>query len=141
MIRVLVVEDSPTIRELIINALGLDPALLLADVAGNGREAVDRVKELRPDLITMDIEMPDMDGITATRHIMAQSPTPILIVTSHLNSKHLNVAFEAIKAGALDVMGKPNGSDHDEYRRWQEELIAKIKTLATVRPQVIPKAD
>lgn len=134
MIRVLVVEDSPTMRELITNTVGLDPALSLADTASNGREAVDRAKELRPDLITMDIEMPDMDGITATRHIMAQSPTPILIVTSHLDSIRLKGAFEAMKAGALDVMAKPKGSDPHEFLNWQQELIAKIKVLAGVQP-------
>ncbi len=140
MIRVLVVEDSPTMRELIVKTLVMDPFLELADTAGNGQEAVDLARQLRPDLITMDIEMPDMDGITATRHIMAHSPTPILIVISHLNAKRLNVAFEAIKAGALDVMGKPHGRDEQEYQRWQQELIAKIKALSNVQPLTAPGA-
>jgi two-component system, chemotaxis family, protein-glutamate methylesterase/glutaminase len=135
MIRVLVTEDSPTARKLLVHLLDEDSEIQVVGEATNGLQAVEMSARLRPDLITMDVVMPDMDGLEATRRIMAQAPTPILIVTAHADSPRLNVAFEALKAGALDVVAKPAGLGEQENGEWEGELVAKVKALAHVRPR------
>jgi two-component system chemotaxis response regulator CheB len=137
MIRVLVVEDSPTARALLVYILEEDPVIQVVGQATNGREGVEMVARLRPDLIIMDVVMPDMDGLEATRRIMAQHPTPILIVTAHADSPKLNVVFEAMKAGALDVVNKPVAFDEVENGAWGWDLMDKVKVLAGVRPRPI----
>ena len=139
MIRVLIVEDSPTERELLVHLLEEDPDIQVVGQAADGHQAVEMAARLQPDLITMDVVMPDMDGLEATRQIMAQRPTPIVIVTSHTDSPELNVAFEAMKAGALDVVAKPAGFDQEEGGDWGWELVAKVKALAAVRPRQLGK--
>jgi two-component system chemotaxis response regulator CheB len=146
-IRVLVVEDSATARVLLVRLLEEDPDIKVVGQAVEGCQAVDMALRLRPDLITMDVILPDMDGLEATRRIMAQCPTPILIVTAHpvvrtyrtncADSPELNVAFEALKAGALDVVPKPLGFGEMEDRDWGRDLVAKVKALAGVRPRPV----
>jgi two-component system chemotaxis response regulator CheB len=138
MIRVLVVEDSPTVRMLLVSLLDEDPEIQVVGQATTGRQAVALVIELQPDLVTMDVLMPDMDGLEATRQIMAHRPTPILIVTAHAESDEMNVAFEAMKAGALDMVAKPPGIAASEDTPWGRELLAKVKTLADVHPKPVP---
>jgi two-component system chemotaxis response regulator CheB len=135
MIRVLIVEDSPTERELLVHLLEEDPEIQVVGQAVDGHQAVEMAAQLQPDLITMDIVMPDMDGLEATRHIMAQRPTPIVIVTAHTGSPELNVAFEAMKAGALDVVAKSAGFGEEEGGYWRQELVAKVKALAGAHPR------
>jgi two-component system chemotaxis response regulator CheB len=132
MIKVLVVEDSPTVRDLLVNLLEEDMEIQVVGQAENGSEALEMVAQLHPDLVTMDIVMPDMDGLEATRRIMRSHPTPILIVTAHADSPELNVAFEAIKAGALDVVPKPSGFG-EKNEDWEKELLSKVKELASVK--------
>jgi len=136
-IRVLVVEDSPTTRALLVYLLEEDPEIQVVGQASNGCQAVEMAAQLQPDLITMDAVMPDMDGLEATRRIMAQRPTPILIVTAHSDSPELNVAFEAMKAGALDVVAKPAGLGEGENGDWEQGLVAKVKALTGVRPRPV----
>lgn len=135
MIRVLVVEDSPTVLALLTALLEEDPDIRVVGQAINGQLAVDLAQQLQPDLITMDVEMPDMDGLEATRRIMAWKPTPILIITAHANTTKLNLAFEAMKAGALDLMSKPSGLGSADNSKWDQELIDKVKKLSQVRPR------
>jgi two-component system chemotaxis response regulator CheB len=135
MIRVLIVEDSPTERGLLVHLLEEDPEIRVVGQAADGQQAVEMAARLQPDLITMDVVMPDMDGLEATRHIMAQRPTPIVIVTARADSPELNVAFEAMKAGALDVVAKPTGFGEEAGGDWGRELVAKVKALAGVRPR------
>lgn len=134
-IRVLVVEDSPTTRALLVYLLEEDPEIQVVGQASNGHQAVEMAAQLQPDLITMDAVMPDMDGLEATRRIMAQRPTPILIVTAHVDSPELNVVFEAMKAGALDVVAKPIGFGERENGDWEQGLVAKVKALAGIHPR------
>jgi two-component system chemotaxis response regulator CheB len=135
MIRVLIVEDSPTERELLVHLLEEAPEIQVVGQAADGHQAVEMAARLQPDLITMDVVMPDMDGLEATRHIMAQRPTPIVIVTAHADSPALNVVFEAMKAGALDVVAKLAGFGEEEGGDWRRELVAKIKALAGAHPR------
>ena len=133
MIRVLVVEDSPTARALLVLLLDKDPEIRVVGQASNGRQAVRMAKELQPDLITMDVVMPDMSGVEATREIMSQNPIPILFVTAHSDTPELNLAFDALKAGALDLINKPRGFEEGNEDEWGSELLSKIKTLAKIR--------
>jgi len=131
MLRVLVVEDSQTVRELLVTLLEEDPEIRVVGQAANGTEAVAMTAELKPDVITMDVVMPDMDGLEATRRIMAERPTPIIFVTAHSDSPDFVVVFEAMKAGALEVLGKPASFDGE----WGRELGCRIKSLAGVHPR------
>jgi two-component system chemotaxis response regulator CheB len=135
MIRVLVVEDSPTAMKLMVHMLKGDPDIEVIGQAVSGRQGVALAGRLRPDLITMDVVMDDMDGLEATIRIMAENPTPIIIVTAHADSKELNVAFEALQAGALDVIAKPGNFGLKDAGDWQGDLLAKVKQLAAIRPR------
>lgn len=99
--------------------------------AVDGAQAVEMAARLKPDVITMDVVMPDMDGVEATRRIMAANPVPIVMVTAHADSREPAVAFEALKAGALEVVAKPGapGRDHN----WEESLVATVKAMAGLR--------
>jgi two-component system chemotaxis response regulator CheB len=133
MVRVLVVEDSPTWAKMLTLLLESDGEIKVVGHATNGHQAVEMAADLRPDFITMDVVMPDMDGLEATRRIMAVHPTPIVIITSHENAPELNVVFNAIKAGALEVMSKGTVESDDDV--WKQELLTKVKTLVNVRPK------
>ncbi|MBU2489434.1 MAG: response regulator [Proteobacteria bacterium] len=136
-IRILVVDDSPTVQERIAEVLCAEPDMEIIGQAKDGVEAVRMAASLAPDLIVMDVVMPDMDGITATRKIMAAHPTPILINTAHSEYQSANVVFEAMAAGALDVVAKPLAMDDPASEAWEQELTHKIRTLA--RHAKIPK--
>lgn len=135
-IRVLVVDDSPTVRAALITILEQSGDIQVIDHAANGREAVEKAVQLHPDLITMDVEMPDMDGVEATLQIMAWHPTPILIVTAYADSPKLHLAFEAMKAGALDIVPKPTAFGQADDP-WETELVIKVRQLARLRPRTI----
>lgn len=135
MIRVLVVEDSPTARKLAVLLLEQDPEIEVVGEATDGHQAVEMADQLQPDCIVMDVVMPDMDGLEATRRIMAQQPTPILIVTALVDSPDLNVAFEAMKVGALDLITKPVGFGQEKSDQWGEDFVARVKALAGIRPR------
>ena len=132
MIRVLVVDDSPLMCKILTNILNCDSQILVTAVANNGKEAVELVPRLKPDIITMDIDMPVMDGFEATKQIMASHPTPILVVSSKAFKVGMEKVFKAISSGALDVIDK---SDLELVgdKKSGEALIAKIKFLNGVR--------
>lgn len=133
MIRVMVVEDSPTARALMVEILQSDPDINVVGEASHGAEAVELSSKLRPDLITMDIHMPIMDGFTATKHIMARQPTPIIIVSSSMSGPDVEHSLNAIQAGALMVLPKPDNpaSARFDYRR--TELVTMAKAMASVK--------
>ncbi len=135
MIRVLVVEDSPTARALLVILLTKDPEIQVIGQAENGREGVQMAQKLRPDLITMDVVMPDMNGVEATQQIMSQNPTPILFVTSHADSADLELVFDALGAGALDLINKPRGFEEEENGKWEHEFLTKVKALSRIIPK------
>ena len=137
MIKVLVVDDSGTTRELLAHILDQDPEMEVVGQASDGAQAVQLASQLAPDVITMDVVMPDMDGVEATRRIMAVNPVPIVMVTAHADSREPAVAFEALKAGALEVVAKPGALGRD--KDWQERLVATVKTMAGL--QVTKKTE
>jgi two-component system chemotaxis response regulator CheB len=110
-IRVLVADDSMTVRRRLIEALSTDVALEVIAEAADGQTAAELCQRLRPDVMTMDVMMPVMDGVTATEYIMAHCPTPILVVSSSTNRGQVLQTFDALAAGAIDVPDKPAGSE------------------------------
>ncbi|HIO79699.1 TPA: response regulator, partial [Candidatus Poribacteria bacterium] len=128
-IQVLVVDDSAVARGIISKFLNSDPDIDVVGTAKDGREAIDVATQLKPDLITMDINMPVMDGLATTEHIMAYQPTPILVVSSLVKSE-VDLAFRAMSLGALDAMEKPG---FDQFSAKDAgELVRKVKLLSQV---------
>jgi two-component system chemotaxis response regulator CheB len=133
MIRVLVVEDSPTVREFLIQILCSDPAIEVVATAETGEEAVEAVERFRPDIITMDIHMPRMNGFDATRRIMETYPTPIVIVSGAPDATDTAKVFRAIESGALAVLSKPAGVGHPEHQQSTAELVRTVKLMSEVK--------
>ena len=133
LIRVIVVDDSALMRRVITGLIEQDPSIRVVATARNGREAIDLVQELRPDIVTMDVRMPVMDGLATTEHLMAYCPTPILVLTASLASHEIDITFKMLGAGALEVIEKPSGSDAQALDRTGGALIRRIKVLARVK--------
>lgn len=136
-IRVLVVEDSATVRAHLCEVLRADPEIEVAATAEDGKQAIELCRRLRPDVLTLDMMLPVMSGLAATEYIMAHCPTPILIVSSSTNRGELFKTYEALAAGALDVLEKP-GSQTDEG--WGRRLIATVKLLSRIKVITHPRA-
>jgi two-component system, chemotaxis family, protein-glutamate methylesterase/glutaminase len=128
-IGVLVVDDSPLIRQLIIDALVSDPDIEILGTASNGLEAIDQVAKLKPQVITMDVDMPVMNGLDATERIMAEMPTPILVLTADPRREAPALTHRALAAGALALQVKPALDTKNEAWR----LASEVKLLASVK--------
>jgi two-component system chemotaxis response regulator CheB len=138
MIRVLVVDDSPTMRDLLVAILASDPGVSVVATASDGDEAVEKTVDLRPDLITMDIRMPRYDGVAAIRAIMRKQPTPIVVLCSGSGDRTLKTGFNALKAGALEVIEKPHFGSGEDVARFARDLIATVKLMAEVHVVRLP---
>ena len=132
-IRVLVVEDSPSVREFLVYLFASDQEIQVIGTANNGEEALAAVKDKKPDVITMDLHMPKMDGYTATRIIMENFPTPIVIVTGSYSTREVATTFTALEAGALAVMNRPEGIGHPHHAATARELIQTVKLMSEVK--------
>jgi two-component system, chemotaxis family, protein-glutamate methylesterase/glutaminase len=130
-IRVLVVEDSLTVRRHIVEVIGTDPDLELVGEAENGQQAIELCRRLRPDVITLDMNLPMMDGVSATEHIMGHFPTPILIVSGSTNRGDLFKTYDALAAGAVDVLEKPTGQE--AHGVWEKTFLAALKLVSRIR--------
>lgn len=135
MVRVLIVDDSQLVREILKDIFQADPEINVIGEAVNGLEAIEKTRRLKPDLITMDIQMPEMDGFEATEQIMAYTPTPILIFSSAIDKTEQYTSFKAISLGALDNMSKPDITQ-EGFEHIAETLRKKVKMLSHIR--VIP---
>jgi two-component system chemotaxis response regulator CheB len=133
MIRALVVEDSPTARELLVEILRSDAEVEVVGSAANGVDGVEMTKRLKPDVITMDVRMPIMDGFEATRVIMAEKPTPIVIVTASGDVREVELSMNALRLGALTVLAKPTGPTDPDFDVQSERLRQTVKTMSQVR--------
>jgi two-component system chemotaxis response regulator CheB len=133
MIRVLIVDDSPTARTLLTAILSSDPELQIVGEAVNGLEAVELTRKLRPDVVTMDIRMPKMDGFEATKEIMIATPTPIVIVTSSHAVHEVEMSMHALRAGALAIIQKPVGPAGPGFDEAAQQLIGQVKAMAHVK--------
>jgi two-component system chemotaxis response regulator CheB len=133
MINVLIVEDSRVVSEYLYYILSKDPQIQVIGNVSNGKKAIEFIKEHKPDVISMDIDMPIMDGLEATRIIMSTTPIPILIVTASRNAREVNITVEALAAGALGVIEKPLGIGHPDEEKIADHLVMMIKLMAEVK--------
>jgi two-component system chemotaxis response regulator CheB len=130
--RVLVVDDSAFMRRVIGEAVSAEPDMQLAGVAINGLDALIKVELLQPDVITLDVEMPEMDGLAALRHIMRRYPRPVVMVSS-LTQAGTVTTIRALTIGAVDFVAKPSGAISLDFQRVREELIHKVRLAARAR--------
>ena len=131
--RVLVVDDSPTTRAMLSAVIEDHPGLTVVGEASNGQEAVAFVQRRRPDIITMDVRMPGMDGLQATELIMSNTPTPIVIVAGAARDAEVRASLEAMELGALAVLPKPRGPLSPEFETDCQALQQALVALADVR--------
>jgi two-component system chemotaxis response regulator CheB len=129
----LVVEDSAVARELIVDTLSSDPRIRVVGAVDTGEKALRLVPRLNPDVISMDIRLPGISGIEATRRIMAECPTPIIIVAADLSRETVGNSMEALRAGALSVVEKPTVETPDAYRAMARRLCDQFVNLSTVK--------
>src|ERR1700730_3756404 len=135
--RVLVVEDSLTVRKRLVEILASDPEIELVGEADDGKRAIEICEQTRPDIVTMDMMLPVMTGLAATEYIMAHCPTPILVVSSSINRGELFRTYEALAAGAVDVLEKPNGAEPDGV--WERRFLATLKLVSRIRVITHPR--
>lgn len=131
LVRVLVAEDSLTVRHYLVRLMNAAPGLQVIGEARNGQEALELAEKLRPDVISMDIRMPVMDGLEATRHIMTRFPTPIVMVSAVLDDE-IDLSFRALQAGALAVVPKPE-SGSEAQRKHLTGLLTAMAEVSVVR--------
>ncbi len=143
-IRVLIVDDSAVVRKLVSDALGADPEIEVVGTAIDPYAARDKIQQLNPDVITLDLEMPRMDGLTFLKILMEQRPLPVIIMSS-LTQRGSDTALEALRLGAFDVLAKPGGPY--SFGDLGPQLIARIKATTGARirgrklEQAAPKPD
>jgi len=131
-IGVLVVDDSMFMRKVIADLLSSDPGIEVVGTARDGRDALEALRKLRPDVITLDIEMPKMDGLTALKELMKTDPTPVIMVSA-LTHEGAEMTFDALEQGAVDYIPKPSGSISLNMSAVKDELINKVKAAAQAR--------
>lgn len=141
-IRALVVDDSVVVRRLVSSALEADPAFQVVGIAANGSIALSRIEQLNPDVVILDIEMPDMDGLTTLRHIRAKADDVRVVMFSTLTERGAAITLEALTLGADDYVTKPHSDQGIEHamEKLREELLPKIKALFHV-PSHAPKPE
>ena len=131
--RVLIADDSAVMRRLLLTTLEQEPDLRVVGAARDGAEAVRLCLSLRPDVVIMDINMPIMDGLQATQKILEAVAVPIVVLSGYVGDPSSQMAFEAIRAGALAVVAKPTGPDEPEYRRMHDELVQAVRSMAGIK--------
>jgi two-component system chemotaxis response regulator CheB len=131
-VRVLIAEDSIAMQKALLALLGEDPALEVIGCAADGIQAVEMTQTLRPDVVTMDVSMPRLDGVEATAKIMASAPARVLVVSSVSDTHQLDLTFQAITAGAMEVLAKPIGSSPESLRAWGSRVREAIHLMAEV---------
>ncbi len=136
------VDDSAFMRKAISTMLEKDPEIKVIDTAKNGQECIEKVKKLDPDVITLDIEMPVMDGLTALKHIMMENPKPVIMVSS-LTTEGAEATFKALELGAMDYIPKQLSKVSLEIVKIEKELIQKVKAVAKkkVKPKFFKKLE
>jgi two-component system chemotaxis response regulator CheB len=137
-IRVLVVEDSLTVRKHLVDVLAGDPDLEVVAEAPDGQRGIELCQSLRPDVMTLDMMMPLLTGVAVTEYVMAYCPTPILIVSASTNRGELFKTYDALAAGALDVLEKPTASSVPE--EWARRFVSTVKLISRIKVITHPRA-
>lgn len=130
-IKVLVVDDTSIMRRAITQILEADPTITVVDTASNGLEALEKIHHHKPDVVTMDIDMPVMNGLSAIRHIMIKSPVPIVAFSSLTTDGY--AVFEALRLGVVDFVPKPMGGIFHDVEQSKEHIINRIKVACSMR--------
>lgn len=134
-IRVLVVDDSAFMRKVISDIINNDPELEVVGRARDGLDALKKIKELRPDVVTMDVEMPGMDGLSALAKVMEEYPVPIIMLSS-LTKSGAEQTVKALSLGAVDFIPKPSGQISLDIDKVKDEIISKIKIAAGTKKKL-----
>lgn len=130
-IRVLVIDDSIFMRTLISDMLNSDPEIEVIDTAKDGKEAIEKLSKIKPDCITLDLVMPGLDGLTTLEHIMAEYPTPVVILSAH-SKKNADITIKCLNAGAVSFVLKPSGELSLNIKDIKHELLEKVKVSSKV---------
>jgi len=134
-LKVLVVDDATFMVKAIRDILETDPNIEVVGTAQNGQEGLEMIKGLKPDVVTLDIDMPIMDGIRAIRHIMIEAPRPIVVLSSLFNDG--GVTFEALRLGVVDFIPKPSGAISKDIENGRREIIDRVKIATAVNMENI----
>lgn len=132
-IRVIIVEDSPMMRSYLANAIGRAPGFEVVATAHNAADALDKIESEGPDLVTLDVELPDMNGIELLKRIM-ETRAPAVVMVSGLTQSGAQTTLRALQLGAVDFVGKLDAKASGDREIWTQELIEKLRRAATVRP-------
>lgn len=141
-IRVMIVEDSTVVRTLLTHIVTSDPRLTVAAAVATAEEAIAALPTVRPDVISMDIRLPGIDGLEATRRIMTDQPTPIIVISASIDKSSLKSTMAALSAGALGVVEKPVGTGHADYAGIAREICTQLvimSQVALVRHRIRPR--
>ncbi|MDH4227412.1 MAG: chemotaxis response regulator protein-glutamate methylesterase [Deltaproteobacteria bacterium] len=133
-IKVLIVDDSNFMRKALSKLIASDPMCNVVGMASNGEECLKKLKDLSPDVVTLDVEMEGMDGLTTLKKIMDDFPTPVIMFSAH-TKKGAEVTLKSLQEGAVDFMEKPSGSISMDLGAVRDELIGKLKIAAKVKPK------
>lgn len=133
MISILIAEDSKVIALLLKGILEAEPDMKVVGVAEDGAKAIQMARDLKPDLVTMDIHMPQVDGFAAIRTIMAENPVPIVVVSSLSSGTERDVTFRAFEEGAVAVIEKPHNLHDSDFERTRKQLVETVRVMAEVK--------
>ncbi len=131
-VRVMIVEDSAVVRQLLAHIIARDPRLALAASVASAEEALSALPRVRPDVISMDIRLPGMDGLAATRRIMAECPTPIVVIADAVEDETLRISMNALRMGALTVVEKPVGTTSAGYEALADHICTQLFIMSEV---------
>ena len=132
-IRVLIIEDSQVIRQFLEHIIGSDPRLEVAAAVGSAEEGLEILHQVSPDVVSLDIRLPGMNGFEATRKIMSEKPTPIVVCSASVEAEDLNITMNALRAGALAVVEKPVGIARAEYQALAQRLCTQLAIMSDVK--------
>ena len=131
-VRVMIVEDSLVVRRLLAHIVSRDPRLTLAAAVASAEEALQELPRVRPDVISMDIRLPGMDGLEATRRIMSEQPTPIVVIADSVRDAAFEISMNALRAGALSVVEKPVGIATGGHEQIAETICTQLYIMSQV---------
>lgn len=137
-IKVLIVDDSALVRQMLQEMLSTDPALTVVGTASDPYDAREKIKQLHPDVLTLDVEMPKMDGVTFLKNLMRLHPIPVVMVST-LTEKGADVTFEAMDLGAVDFVTKPKIDLAHTFEDYTDEICRKVKTASRVRRSMLER--
>lgn len=135
-IKVLVIDDSAFMRKLITDFLSEDTRISVVGTARNGEDGIKKIKELTPDVVTLDVEMPVLDGLSALKRIMDEHPVPVLMLSS-ITKAGAESTIQAMQAGAIDFITKPSGSISLDLYKVKQEMVEKVILASTVKPKTL----